>query len=153
MYTFPAGAEAKGMPRDVRATGNPTVHIVEGDDAVRRSLEMLCRGAQFDVSVYPTVESLLTATHPQPPGCIVADDHLPDMSALQMLHTLRDANIHLPIIILGGTSDVQTAVNMMRAGAFHFLEKPYLRRRLVESVSEAVERSLVGGPSSSIKIR
>ena len=128
------------------------MYIVEGDDAVRYSLAMLCRESDFTVCTYPSAQALF-ADPPQSPGCIIIDDQLPDMNALQMLHALHQADIVLPIIILGADSDVRTAVNTMRAGAFHYLEKPYLRWRLMESVSEAVERSNASGLSSSIKTR
>ncbi|MDH3638240.1 MAG: response regulator [Gammaproteobacteria bacterium] len=153
MTTPPAIVDAEVMPPDVRLRRTPTVYIVERDEAVRRSLTMLCRGSEFAVSAYASVQALLENPRPKPPGCIIVDDQLPDMNALQILQALHEADIGLPIIILGADSDVQTAVNTMRAGAFYYLEKPYLRWSLLESVSEAVERSHAPGLSSSIKTR
>ncbi len=153
MTRLASAIESEVMPPNVTTGKNPTVYIVEGDQALREGLTMLCRESDFAVSAYPSAQALFAEAHPEPPGCIIVDDQLPDMNAVQMLQALQAAHIGLPIIILGGDSDVQTAVNTMRAGAFHYLEKPYLRWRLMQSVSEAVERSSASGESSSIKTR
>jgi FixJ family two-component response regulator len=61
------------------------------------------------------------------------------MEGLELQKILQDRHCNLPIVILTGTDDMQTAVVAIRAGAVDFLEKPFDGRALVESVTHAFE--------------
>jgi two-component system, NtrC family, response regulator AtoC len=58
------------------------------------------------------------------PDLILADLMMPDMSGTDLIQAVRDRELMLPIIIMTAHSSVQTAVEAMRLGAFHYLQKP-----------------------------
>jgi two-component system, NtrC family, response regulator AtoC len=58
------------------------------------------------------------------PDLILADLMMPDMSGTQLIQAVRERELMLPIIIMTAHSSVQTAVEAMRLGAFHYLQKP-----------------------------
>ncbi len=64
------------------------------------------------------------------------------MSGIDLLHKLQEAGDRLPVILITGRSDIGIAVEVMKAGASDFLEKPVSRKDLVKSIETAFASSL-----------
>ncbi|WP_424813010.1 response regulator transcription factor [Roseococcus sp. YIM B11640] len=121
-----------------------TVHVVDDDNAVRRSLAMLLRSSGHVVETYPNAAMLLQAAEKPAgltPGCIVLDVRMPGMDGLSLMETLSRRNVQLPVVIVTGHGDIPLAVRAMRAGASDFVEKPYAEDRILEAVSAALQSS------------
>ncbi len=58
------------------------------------------------------------------PHVIIADLMMPDMNGIELLEELDTRDLSLPVLIMTAHSSVQTAVEAMRLGAFHYLQKP-----------------------------
>lgn len=58
------------------------------------------------------------------PDLVLTDLMMPDVSGMQLIEELRARGLALPVIVMTAHSSVQTAVEAMRAGAFHYLQKP-----------------------------
>src|ERR1700686_3907733 len=102
-----------------------TVHVVDDDAAIRRSLELLLDAAGFEVISYDTSLAFLDAAPSLSPGCALLDIKMPGMDGLELQGLLLKGNVPLPVIVMTGQGDVQSAVRAMKAGAVDFLEKPY----------------------------
>jgi two-component system, LuxR family, response regulator FixJ len=118
-----------------------TVHIVDDDAAVRRSLERLLHAAGLTPIVYSTPYAFLDAAPRLSGGCVLLDVRMPGMDGLQVQEKLQTAGIRIPVIVLTGEGDIQTAVRAMKAGAFDFLEKPFGEDRLIGSIEAALAES------------
>ena len=119
----------------------PTVYLVDGDAAVRDSLESLLSLHGFSVEACSSATELLDGPAPSAKACLVTEVHLPDMSGLELLRRLRDRGLELPVIFIATHSDVPTAVQAIRSGAVDFLEKPFLDQALLQRVRELLEAS------------
>lgn len=120
---------------------SPLVHVVDDDEAVRRSLAMLLDSVQIRATTYPSAEALLAvATTPEglEPGCILVDVRMRGMDGLSLIEALRRHGVTLPMVVVTGHGDVQLAVRAMRAGALDFVEKPYSEDRILEAVNGAL---------------
>ena len=117
----------------------PTVFIVDDDPAVRDSLRWLLGSVDLAVETYATGEHFLRAYDPARPGCLVLDVRMPGMGGLRLQEELTAQGIRLPIIILTGYAEVQTAVRALKTGAFDFLEKPYSDEMLLDRIHHAIE--------------
>ena len=102
-----------------------TVHVVDDDEAVRRSLKRLLDAAGVHVISYETSLAFLDAAPNLAPGCALLDIKMPGMDGLQLQALLLQRNIPLPVIMMTGQGDVESAVHAMKAGAVDFIEKPY----------------------------
>ena len=105
-------------------TADRTVHVVDDDAAVRRSLERLLHSASHACVSYPTPAAFLDAARELPGGCILLDVRMPGMDGLELQDRLNQLGVTLPVIVMTGQGDVQTAVQAMKAGAVDFIEKP-----------------------------
>jgi two-component system response regulator FixJ len=117
--------------------GERTIHIVDDDGAVRRSLERLLESMDFATVSYPTPEDFLLAAPGLSEGCVLLDVKMPGIGGLEVQARLIGLGFFLPIIVITGQGDVQTAVRAMKAGAFDFLEKPYEDIVLLASIDAA----------------
>lgn len=118
----------------------PTVFIVDDDDAVRDALKLLMESAGLRAETYATGQAFLNACRPERAGCLVLDIRMPGLSGLELQERLSAAGISLPVIMLTGHGDVPAAVRALKAGAVDFLEKPYESERLLERIRQAIAR-------------
>ncbi len=126
-------------------SGRPLVHVLDDDEAVRRSLTLLLRASGYEVAAYSLGEALLAALADAPrnePMCAIVDIRLEggmDGLAVQGALAQRTSGPPLPVIIVSGHADVPIAVQAMRAGAVDCIEKPYLPDQLVAAVERALD--------------
>lgn len=120
----------------------PTVHLVDDDIGVRRSLQYLLESASLQVQVYESGEKFLEVIDPLEPGCMVLDLRMPTMSGMTVLQKLRESKNDIPVIVISGHADVSSAINVMKLGAVDLLQKPFDPLTLLDTVRRALENSL-----------
>lgn len=114
----------------------PNLLIVDDDESIQRLLVI----AAQDMGWRPvSVGSGMEAIAQLKPGleAVVLDHHLPGMDGLETLAGIRSSFPLLPVIMLTGNHDAETAVRAMRAGADDYLTKPFELKRLFGLLSEA----------------
>jgi RNA polymerase sigma factor (sigma-70 family) len=127
----------------VNACGKPpVVYVVDDDDALRDSLRWLLESAGYKVSAHSTAERFLLAYRPGMAGCLVLDVRMPGASGLELQQELMRRAATLPIIFVTGHGDVPMAVEAVKNGAFHFLEKPFKDEQLLRLIDEASRQSV-----------
>jgi two-component system response regulator FixJ len=119
---------------------NRIVHLVDDDEAIRRSASYMLRTSGYVVKTYASGPELLGQPRPLPSGCILLDIRMAEMDGLEVQAELRKQNILLPVIIITGHGDVDLAVRAMKGGAADFIEKPFEKRQLVEAIEKAFDR-------------
>jgi len=116
------------------------VHLVDDDEAIRRSVGFMLKTSGFHVRSYESGVELLKSASSLEPGCILLDIRMPGMDGLEVQSTLRAKGISLPVIIMTGHGDVALAVQAMKAGAVDFIEKPFEKAVLLSAIEHGVER-------------
>ena len=119
------------------AIDNYTVHIVDDEEAVRKSLAFVLTMSGFTVRVHESATGFLAAAPTIRNGCLVTDLRMPDMSGVDLLRGLKAADLQIPSIVITGHGDVPMAVEAMKAGALDFIEKPFEEELLIEAVKRA----------------
>jgi len=117
-----------------------TVFVVEDDEAVRDSLELLLSSARMTVATYASAEAFLKDYSDNMEGCIVLDIRMPGMDGMALQKKLNDRHSLLPIIFVTGHGDVPLAVDAMKEGAVDFIQKPYHEDALLEKIEQALEQ-------------
>ena len=118
----------------------PVVYIVDDDPSVSRALARLFRVAGFRLQSFASAQDFLDLSTLESPCCLVLDVRLPDLNGLALQRELKERGWNLPIIFITGHGNVPMAVEAMRAGAIHFLPKPFDNRELLEAIRQALER-------------
>jgi two-component system, LuxR family, response regulator FixJ len=115
------------------------IFIVDDDEAIRDSLQVLLEGKGHSVATYPSAEAFLTVCRPGLVGCAIVDVRMPGMDGLALIDRMRGQNIALPVIVVTGHADVPLAVRAMKAGASEFVEKPYATDTILEAIRRTLE--------------
>jgi two-component system, LuxR family, response regulator FixJ len=119
-----------------------TIHIVDDDAAVRRSLQRLLSSAGHETASYDSALALLEAMPLPPDGCLLLDVRMPGMDGLELQARLNRLGFRLPVIVITGHGDIRTAVQAMKAGAVDFIEKPFDEEPLFTAIDAALEQEL-----------
>jgi len=117
-----------------------TVHVVDDDAAVRRSLERLLHSAGYACVSYHSSAAFLDAARELSGGCVLLDVRMPGMDGLELQALLHQLGITLPVIVMTGQGDVQTAVQAMKADAVDFIEKPFDDEVLLRAIEVTLAR-------------
>lgn len=125
------------------------VHLVDDDEAIRRSASFMLKTAGFQVRAYENGVELLKQLRGIEPGCILLDIRMPEMDGLQVQEELRKAGCLLPVVIMTGHGDVTVAVQAMKAGAVDFIEKPFEKQTLLSALEVGKARLEQATSSSS----
>ena len=116
----------------------PTVFIVDDDQAVARSLRWLIETVRLGVETFASAQAFLDEYDLSKPGCLVLDVRMPGISGLELQERLAARRINVPIIFITGHGDVQMAVRALQAGAFDFVEKPFNDQDLLDRIQKAI---------------
>lgn len=117
-----------------------TVHIVDDEEAIRRSTGFLLKTSGYRVATYASGTNFLKEAHSIEPGCVLLDVRMPDMDGHQVQQAMIQRGIGLPVIVLTGHGDVTTAIRAMKAGAVDFIEKPFEKSVLLSAIEAAFLR-------------
>ena len=119
-------------------TTERTVHVVDDDADVLRSLERLLLAAGFTPVLYKSAFAVMDAASGLSAGCLLLDVRMAGMDGPELQARLNDRGIVLPVIVMTGQGDVPTAVRAMKAGAVEFIEKPFDDERLLAAIESAL---------------
>lgn len=113
------------------------VYVVEDDDAVRDSLQLMLESVGHTVVPFASANAFLEAYDADLAGCLVLDIRMPGMNGMELQRKLNERNSILPIIFVTGHGDVPMAVEAMQQGATDFVQKPYREQELLEKITHA----------------
>ena len=121
-------------------TDDFTVHIVDDEDAVRKSLAFMLTMNGFAVRVHESATAFLALAANLRQAVLVTDLRMPDMSGVELIRKLAAIGVTIPPIVVTGHGDVPMAVEAMKAGAVDFIEKPFDEQVMIDAIRRASER-------------
>jgi EAL domain-containing protein (putative c-di-GMP-specific phosphodiesterase class I) len=113
------------------------VLLVDDDPGIRKTYARLLGGLGFTVD---TAADGQEAAHRMATGSfdvIVSDLQMPKIGGLQFLRTVRQRDLDVPVVLMTGEPDLQTAVAAVEQGAFRYLTKPVDLEQLAEVLRRA----------------
>ena len=120
----------------------PTVFVVDDDEAFRRSVQWLLASVNLKAALCASAQEFLRAVRPGQIGCLVTDVRMPGVSGLDLQRMMAEREIHLPVIVMTAHGDVDMAVRAMKEGAMDFLQKPFNDQVFLDLVQKAIGDSV-----------
>jgi FixJ family two-component response regulator len=122
------------------AAKRPKVAVMDEDPAVCSAVKFSLELEGFAVRTYCKAAEILHASEIGSFDCFVIDQHMPEMSGMELIQALRRRQVATPAILI--VSRVNAAVSARAAkAAIPIVEKPLLGNALVERIREACELS------------
>lgn len=116
--------------------------IIEDEAAIRRVLKKIISEENDAYQVEEAEDGLqgLEMIMKQEYDLILCDIKMPKMDGVEVLEKVKKINSEVPIVMISGHGDLDTAVNTMRLGAFDYISKPPDLNRLLNTVRNALDR-------------
>ncbi len=117
-----------------------TVHVVDDEEAVRKSLAFMLSMSGLGVRVHETATAFASLAPKLQRAVLVTDLRMPDMSGVDLIRRIRAEGVLIPSIVITGHGDVPMAVEAMKAGAVDFIEKPFADTTIIDAIYRAADR-------------
>lgn len=138
----PAVGAPVAVSRNLRSASDALypILVVDDDASVRDSLSVLLTTLGFDVFAYSSGDQLLADDRRHRAGCLIVDQHMPEMDGIEVLSALRGEGIDAPAILITGRLDPGIVSRAALTGMTVILEKPFPTTRLIELVGSNREK-------------
>jgi FixJ family two-component response regulator len=114
------------------------VVVVDDDEAVRESLRFLLDVAGYHVATFGSAQAYLDDAPCRPATCLVVDQHMPQITGLELLAMLRQRGTSLPTALITGSLSPDVVRQAKALGVAQVLEKPLADDALLRFVACAV---------------
>ena len=118
---------------------NGRVLIVDDEAGIRKVLNLRLGSLGYETSEAENGVKALDVLKEQPFDAVLCDIKMPEMDGLEMIGKLRQSDPITPVIMLTGFIDLETAVEVMKRGAFDYLTKPVHSDALFLAVEKAID--------------
>ncbi len=117
--------------------------VVEDDPVVLEQLSGMLEDEGYDVERAASAEEGLLVIGRDDIALVVTDLKLPRASGLDVVRAVVERSPNVPVLVVTAHASIDTAVQAMRLGAFHYLEKPVSVNTALMEVEKAVEHGKV----------
>ena len=114
------------------------VLLADDDEHVRRPLGRSLAGAGYEVVTVENGREALAQLREAPFDVIVSDIVMPELDGIQLLRAIRERDPDVPVVLVTGAPDVDTAMQAVRLGALLYLTKPVDLEEIKHAVARAV---------------
>lgn len=117
-----------------------SILVVDDEKSQREILEMILSGEGYDVTTASSGEAAMKFVQDRHFDLVLTDLKMTGMSGLDLLKQLTDYDKSIIVLLLTAHGTVDSAVDALRLGAFDYLQKPYDREKLLETISRALKK-------------
>ena len=116
--------------------------IIEDEETIRRVLVKILTEENRDYQVFEASDGLsgVELFKTEDFDLILCDIKMPKMDGVEVLEAVKKINPEIPIVMISGHGDLDTAVSTMRLGAFDYISKPPDLNRLLNTIRNALDR-------------
>jgi UDP-3-O-[3-hydroxymyristoyl] N-acetylglucosamine deacetylase len=115
-----------------------TILVVDDEENIRHTLRGVLADEGFDVLEAPDGRRALELLAHTAPRLAIVDVWMPEVDGIELVERMRTQAPGVPIIVISGHGTIETAVRVIRLGAFDFLEKPFPLDALLNVVGRAL---------------
>ncbi len=120
----------------------PKILVIEDEAAIRRVLVKILSEENDTYEVEEAEDGLagVEKIKSEDFDLVLCDIKMPKMDGVEVLEALKKIKPEIPIIMISGHGDLDTAIHTMRLGAFDYISKPPDLNRLLNTVRNALDR-------------
>src|SRR4029453_2236188 len=125
-----------------------TILVVDDEANIRHTLRGVLSDEGYAVVEAEDGRRALELLAAQLPKLAIVDIWMPDVDGIELVSRMRQQAPEVPVIVISGHGTIDTAVRVIRMGAFDFLEKPFQ----LDALLRVVDRAL-GGADDEPEVR
>lgn len=128
----------------------PRILVIDDDDQVRRVLLDIFSGV-YDCNEASSAEAALKVLAQDSFDLVLSDINMGGMSGLELVPHVHSLSPDSVVLMISGQSNIETAIEAMRAGAFDYIMKPFDIRHVEAAVERALKQRLLLGEKRRYK--
>ena len=121
-------------------SGKAKIVVVDDDATMREALRETLAGEGYAVLAVDNAIQAIAELEKQEADLVLADLTLPRVSGLELLDSIRRQWPGLEVIVITGQGSIETAVDAIKRGAYHYVTKPFTPDEIIHLVGQALER-------------
>ena len=125
--------------------------IIDDERAIRKTLSEILSFEGYKIDEAADGEEGLKKFTEKTYDIVLCDIKMPKLDGLEFLEKSREVNPEIPIIMISGHGNIDTAVEAVKKGAFDFISKPPDLNRLLITIRNAAERQTLISESKVLK--
>src|SRR5690349_18920484 len=115
--------------------------VVDDDVDICMLLSSFLGKKGFEVSKAHSSKGMLNLMNEKKFDAVLCDFRLGDTDGLEAIAEIHKIDSSVPVIIITGYSDIKTAVNVIKSGAFDYVAKPLIPDEILHTINRALESS------------
>ena len=118
----------------------PRILVIDDEKSIRNTLKDVLEYEKYEVSLAEDGASGIDMFSQDAFDVVLCDIKMAKMDGIEVLQKLLEISSDVPVIMISGHGNIDTAVDSIKKGAFDFLEKPLDLNRLLITIRNALER-------------
>ncbi len=129
--------------------------IVDDEADIRMLMSGVLRDEGYQTRDAADSDSALAAIQARRPSLVILDIwlHNSRLDGLEILDQIRKDHADMPVVMISGHGNIETAVTAIKKGAYEYIEKPFKADRLLLVVERAIEASRLRRENAELRMR
>jgi len=125
--------------------------IIDDEKSIRHSLKEILEYENYKVDEAPDGIEGIKMAEKEKYDIIFCDIKMPRMDGIEVLENLQSKFPEVPVVLISGHGNIDTAVEAIRKGAFDFIAKPLDLNRILITVRNALDRTVLVKETKTLK--
>ena len=125
--------------------------VVDDETAILDTLKILLKREGYAVTTACTGKEALVLLEEDPPDMVLTDIRMPGLTGLDVLNRAREVDPEAVVILMTAQASLQTAMEAVNAGAYHYLQKPFANEELLGLLRRAAETRELKAENRALK--
>jgi DNA-binding NtrC family response regulator len=125
--------------------------IIDDEKSIRRALKEILEYEKHEVEEAEDALVALQKIADEVFDLVFCDIKMPKMDGIEFLEKCLDEHPELPVVMISGHGNIETAVESIKKGAFDFIQKPLDLNRILVSVKNALDRKTLVTETKALK--
>lgn len=125
--------------------------IVDDERNIRNTLKEILEYENHEISLAENGQVAMEMLEKQVPELLLCDIKMPGMDGIEVLEKCHEKYPELPIVMISGHGNIDTAVECIKKGAYDFIEKPLNLNRIVITIKNVSEHTKLSSEVKTLK--
>lgn len=127
--------------------------MIDDEKSIRNTLNDILKYEKFEVLLASNGPRGLEIFEKESVDVVLCDIKMPEMDGIEVLENIFEKTSDIPVIMISGHGNIDTAVEAIKKGAFDFIEKPLDLNRLLITIRNALDKSSLITETKALKRR
>ena len=128
-----------------------TILIIDDEKAIRKTLTEILSFEGYKIDEAADGEEGLKKFKDKSYDVVLCDIKMPKIDGIDFLQKAVEINVDVPVIMISGHGNIETAVEAVKKGAYDFIQKPPDLNRLLITIRNAMERNTLVNETKNLK--